>query len=171
MPPRLFEEFCLDTSFIVRLFESFPRNTYSTVWEKIENIIAGKCHIICEVEEELKNKFDEQYAWCVAQKIPVMKIDERAFEEARGVIKIYPNWIKVNTTDLYFADPFVVAHAKTTGCVVVTAEREEESEKKNKEIKIPDVCNYYKIRCIAQSVDELEIAPINKFLDALKIKV
>jgi predicted nucleic acid-binding protein len=161
----------LDTSFIVRLFESFPRNTYKSVWTKIEEIISARCHIICEVEEELKNKFDEQYAWCVKQKIPVIKIDEESFEEARGIVAKYPGWIRVNTTDLYFADPFVVAHAKATGCIVVTAEREEEPEKKTKDIKIPDVCSAYKVKCIAQGVSELEMAPINKFLSALKIKV
>ena len=171
MSPLLFKEFCLDTSFIVRLFESFPRDTYASLWEKMENMMTGRCHIICEVEEELKSKFEDQYAWCVAQKITVMKIDGKSFEEARNILKQYPNWIKLNTTELYFADPFIVAHAKTNDCTVVTAEKSEEPTKINKEPKIPDICDAYKINCIGQRAGEIEIAPINEFLRVLGVKI
>lgn len=163
-------EFCLDTSFIVRLFESFPRDMHANLWKKIEEAMSGRCHIICEVEGELKSKFDEEYAWCVAQNIPVEEIDENNFLDARKIIHKYPSWIKSNTTDLYFADPFIVSHAQKNGCTVVTAEKVEPPAKKKKEPKIPDVCDAFNVGCIAQEDGEIEIAPINKFLKLLDVK-
>lgn len=118
----------------------------------------------------MKSKFDEQYDWCLSQNIPVMEIEEDTFLEAKKIIEKYPTWIKLNTTDLYFADPFIVAHAKKNGCIVVTAEKAEEPAKINKDPKIPDVCNFYGITCVAQRTGDIEIVPVNNFLKLLGIK-
>ena len=163
------KDFCFDTSFIVRLFETFPRSIHTVLWDKIEAAIKGRCHIICEVEAELKVKFEEYYEWCVEQKIPVWEIDEDCLHKAREVIKQYPTWIKPKTTDLYFADPFLIAHALQNDCMIICAEKSEDPAKHTKEPKIPDVCVFYKIDCIGQAFGEIEAAPIKKFLALLKI--
>ena len=158
------QEYCIDTSFIARLFESFPRDTYKTLWDNLEEAEKDNWHIICEVEEELKKKFPDEHEWCKKQGIRVEEISDDAFMESRNAVRDFPEWIKLNTTDLYFADPFLVGHARVNKCVVVTAEkREPQDKKKKKDIKLPDVCDVYKIECIGQRHGDLDIVPVNDF--------
>jgi len=140
-----FPDYCLDTSALIDLNRQYPCDVFRSLWEDLEQLISA-CRVVApqEVFEELCPKDDALLAWAKKHKYLFVELTEQQAQIVTDILKKFPTLIDPTKT-IADADPFVIAVARWGQCAVVTSERPGSSNRP----KIPDVCNYYRIRCIS----------------------
>ena len=148
--------YCIDTSALIDLDRLYPKNTFPTLWEKLEELIRDKRLISSiKVLVELSARTDDIYVWAKKHKQMFKRQNsKRHIDIIKEILRKHPTLVdeKKERED---ADPFLVALALTqkrigpedlfrkSEWVVITQEKPSRGSR----VKIPDVCKYYGIKC------------------------
>ena len=115
----------------------YPPDIFPSLWTNLEFLIdTQKLIAIEEVLVELKKKDDEVYKWAYKHHHMFMPIDNQIQTAVSNILNDYERLVDTSK-NRSTCDPFVIALAQVTGCVVVTGERATGNLKKP---RIPDVC-------------------------------
>jgi hypothetical protein len=130
--------YSIDTSALLDGWHRYYRpKVFPGLWENLEALVAdGKLRASEEVYLELQRKDDAAFAWAKKHRGMFVKHDAAILSVVSAVLKDHRALIRANG-NRSGADPFVIALAKTHGCVVITGERLSDSPKKP---RIPNVC-------------------------------
>ena len=149
--------YCVDaSSLFVLLNRGYPKDVFPSVWNKLESLVkTGRFKICQEVWDEIepdrneKGELKELLSLESPGKTFLLPEDQDVRNLANKIINEYTNWVKQDGKRQP-ADPYIIAHAKVRGMVVITEEKRkgegQESEEKRKgkgqesEPKIPNVC-------------------------------
>ncbi len=146
-------KYTLDTNILIGLSQRYPRDIFPGVWEQLEGLVSAGQSCICEaVLREVDRGGDELHGW--AKNLPRF-VCTTTDEELKTVAEIgikHPTWVQGQINE---ADPFIVAHAKTEGSIVVTEEKRKGPGTDDKNQKIPNVA-------------EEQNVPTMNFLDFLR---
>jgi len=84
----------------------------------------------------------------------VVVSDNAVILKAANIIQDFPKLIDPDSEHEQ-ADPYLIAHALVSGCVVVTAEikAQNPSDPKRKKDKIPNVCSHYAVGNMYPKID------------------
>ena len=102
-----------------------------------------------EVFDELKRIEDDLSKWAKKHQKMFIELDEEQLHEIIKILEKFPNLIDPSKT-IPEADPFIIALAKGRGWTVVTSEQHRTSS--DARPKIPDVCDYYDVKCIIKPI-------------------
>ncbi|MDP9355855.1 MAG: DUF4411 family protein [Chloroflexota bacterium] len=136
--------YCVDTSvFLDAYTRHYQPVIFKTFWVKMDELIEDK-RIVApkQVLEELEDIHDDVFAWAKARGHMFVQPDMYQMIEARNIVITFQNLAKQDPRKNY-ADPFVVALAKSRGHVVVA----QELRGSIKDPKIPFICRHFKIPC------------------------
>jgi hypothetical protein len=139
--------FTMDTSgFIGAWDRAYPPDVFPGLWEAFDQMIAdGDLRAIQEVGVELRRKSDALRDWANSRPSLFVPLDADIQLAIRDVLLSYPKLAaKMRGRDP--ADPFVIAHAKARGLIVVTNEKTALGNPNRP--KIPDVCSLLGVPCI-----------------------
>lgn len=138
-------KYVIDTCSLTELRKTYPFKMFAPVWNKLKDLVSRGIIISTEeVFEELKMNDDEVFQWVKENSIMFVPIDEDIQLKVQELLRTHSNLIDVKNKKSS-ADPFVIALALLNNCAVVTEEKPSGGPNKS---KIPDVCKYYKVRCI-----------------------
>ena len=141
--------YVMDTGFFVTC-RSYYHENFPSFWNKMnEAVIVGKISSVKEVQKELENYGGEQehlLNWIERHEHIFTDPTLEELDKTREIFKI-PKFLKIvknqaRMQEKPVAVPFVIAKAWETRATLVT----EESRKK--EGKIPDVCEYFGVKCM-----------------------
>lgn len=140
--------YVLDTSFIVQLHENYYRETFRTLWERFDAMVAARQFTSTrEVMRELEEQSDSSTKWAEEN---VELFATPIAEEGRFVANIYAVTHFQQNIELKKilkggknADPFVIARAAAVKGTVLTME-----QLKPNAAKIPNICEHFKIPCL-----------------------
>lgn len=120
-----------------------PPQTFPTVWENIEEMIAaGTVRAIDLVREELAARTDDVTAWARRQPHLFVPLTQDVQLAVRDVLVEHQRILGIGS-GRSGADPFVIALARVHDGTVVT---EETPSRKLSKPKIPDVCHAMGVR-------------------------
>ena len=136
--------YCVDTSAFV---DAYTRRLQPTVfkgfWRKIDELIdAGRLVAPKQVLEELEDIHDDLYAWAKARERIFTQLDMYQKIEARNIAIAFPA-LTTKDPKKNYADPFVVALAKSRGYTVVA----QEVGGSDQDPKIPFICRRIGVPC------------------------
>ena len=141
--------YCTDTSSLIEL-KHFPRDVFGSVWTTLEDLIKAKrLFAPHEVFRELQKGDDDIFKWAKAQSGLFIDLDTAQGTLLSEILGRYPAMGAPMKTGPH-ADPLVIALARTRlnsggdGCHVVT----EEKLKGPGSVKIPNVCDDFKVPCV-----------------------
>ncbi len=140
--------YVMDTNFFHNVQHYYPE-TFPSFWENIDEAILGeKISSVKEVRNELERyiKCPDLLEW-INNNGHIFTIPSyEEIEIVRQILTVpgFRNLIHAKNLRNGWpaADPFVIAKAWETGAVVVTEEH------RKKEGRIPDVCEYFKVKCM-----------------------
>lgn len=122
----------------------YPRDVFPTVWEQLDKLIhEGKLVAVDEVLRELERGDDDIYKWAKEREHAFHILDHDIQNAVLEILREFPKLVD-SRTGKSFGDPFVVAHAKCRGLIVVTGETGGTVMRP----KIPNVCKQFGIKCI-----------------------
>ncbi len=111
------------------------------------------------VYDELSKGDDELKAWAQQNRglfvDPTASVQREFTTIAEHVMKVYKGSHARRFLD--GADPWLIAHAKADGGIVVSKEKQVESQ--SKKVKIPNVCQVFSVECI-QVYDLLRVLKV-----------
>ena len=116
------------------------------LWLSMESAVRGGDICMCEmVQKELGRGDDDLLAW--VKRIPgfVCKTTDEELQTVAEISAAHPAWVQGQKN---YADPFVIAHAKDDGLIVVTEERRAGPNAEDKNLKIPNVSDEYGVTCM-----------------------
>jgi len=145
--------YCADASSLLKLKQDFPRPSFPTLWDRIEQLVTdGRLFAPEEVFKEIEND-DILASWAKQRKRMFREISEEIWEVARAVTKQFPGLAKPGKFGAA-ADPFVVALARCVNvsqasslfedkmeCIVV-------SEEGGGAQQIPAACSAFDVSCV-----------------------
>lgn len=156
------QKYCLDANVLIQAW----RNYYSPMfcpqyWELLNQLGKDdKIFLPQAVYEEIGRTEDDLSNWLKGSNIPKRKLDEAVIESWHKIIAANPihKHLVDNIKGRSLADPWVIAHAFCETATVVTKE-EKITAVNSDRIKIPNVCENMKIKCINdfQFIHELNI--------------
>lgn len=138
--------YCLDTNVLIQPWANYySPDLCPDYWDVLSELIAeGTIFCTDEVRRELIRVDDGLSEWIKAHPEFVHDIDDDVQIKLRTILQKFPRLVDT-IKDRSMADPWVIAHAWSTGATVVTKEMPSNSVKR---IKIPDVCRAFNVRCI-----------------------
>ena len=138
--------YCIDTSAILDGWvRYYPRDVFPTLWDKLEDMIAGGRLIAPdEVLKELSKNDDDLHAWARLQDGLFCPLEDDIQIATAEILGAFPKLVN-NERNRSIADPFVIAVAKVRGLSVVTGEKRKGNPARP---KIPDVCDAYGIKSL-----------------------
>ena len=138
------DEYSFDTNVYIELWRrSYPRDIFRTLWDDVENRLQnGVIMSTYAVKEELRFQRDELYEYL--KRCPNLFVQPTP-EEHRVISQLvnlegYNEWGRGDSRRNY-ADPYVIALAKTHNLIVVTNEN-------HHHISIPAACEELELECI-----------------------
>ncbi len=134
--------YLFDTSvFINSWHKYYPPSVFITYWQFLDQLIDAEAVVSCwEVYKEIERQRDNLFDWCKDRKAIFEKPSEETTIEMVSLMNKYPNFAAVGGSK-NAADPWVIAHAKLRGAIVVTDEHFAEKQRPTKPPKIPNVCD------------------------------
>jgi len=119
---------------------------FPALWDKMDTLIEdGRLISSEEVLQELERKEgDTLHEWAKERHHLFLPLNDDIQNCALQIMTDHPKLVD-ERTGKSFADPWVIATAKTNACIVVTGEFPSESQNRP---KIPDVCRDMDIRYI-----------------------
>ena len=139
--------YCIDTSPLIVLKNSYARDIFPSLWKDFEALIDNRIIIAPrEVFRELEQIADELWQWAKARKRMFNKLDREQMEFAQDIMGRFPNLVdpEKETPD---ADPFVISLARSENCTVITEERRTGSGPGGRP-RIPNVCDAFGVPCL-----------------------
>jgi len=138
-------KYVIDTSSLLELPFSYPKDNFPGVWQKIEELIdEGKMISSEEVLIELGRKDDDIFRWAKDKKESFFPIDKDIQIAVTKILTTHGNIVSLRGNKSN-ADPFIIALASIQACTIVTQETPTGNPAR---LKIPDVCNDLKIECL-----------------------
>lgn len=138
--------YCIDTNIIVILERYMPADVHVGVWQEMSALIAaGRARIPREAYEELTHVDDGCASWALGQAGFVEEADTSQILVASEITQAHPDWVQDRRNA---ADPWVVAHAKAGGYVIVTDERRKGPGVIDRNLKIPNVADEHGVSCL-----------------------
>ena len=146
--------YIIDSSSLIALNRLYPIDVFPTLWDNVHDLISkGLLISHKEVYKEICAGDDSLKKWAMDQKNLFKDIDEGQMRIVKEILKKYPSLAKSESEEIN-ADPFVIALAVTLnngpqkklftkGKLIVTEEKS-----RGNRIRIPFVCQDYKIDCI-----------------------
>ena len=134
--------YIIDTSsvFSQKENDSFPRRIHKTLWENIEKMIESEEIVTCsEIEEEVKVD-NEVGHWLQDHKCVILPIDDTVQKNVRRIVTEHPKLITFGISGSSSGDAFLIATAMKYDLTIIT------EEKKEKQHKIPYICNSYGVQ-------------------------
>ena len=145
--------YCADASSLLKLKQDFPRPSFTTLWDRVERLVADeRLFAPEEVLKEIGND-DVLAPWAKQRKRMFRAMNEEIWEVARVVTKQFPSLAKPGKFSAA-ADPFVVALARCVNvsqasslfegnieCIVVTEEGGGAQQ-------IPAACLAFGVKCV-----------------------
>lgn len=140
-------KYIIDTCALIHLEESYPAETFPSVWSKMEELVNSGVLLSCEeVYYEIQGKDDTMAEWAKDRKQIFFPINDEIQILVTQILTSHTNLLDVKKNKSG-ADPFVIATAKHLGCAVVTDEKPSGSIPIR--FNIPDVCPDYDIKCLS----------------------
>lgn len=140
--------YVLDTSFIIQLHENYYRETFATLWEHFDEMLAtGQFTSTREVKRELEDQNDAASEWAEqnGKLFTTPTAEEGKFVAGIYAVKHFQQ--NIETKKILKggknADPFVVARAFVVKGTVLTME-----QLKPHAAKIPNICDQFKLPCM-----------------------
>lgn len=142
--PRVF---AVDTSCLIEGWNTlYPQDINPGFWEVVDEYLqAGRLISPKEVLEEIKRKDDNLKKWASARPNLFRELTDSEYADMRGILRNFPELTNPDA-DRDYADPFVVALAKTNGYAVLTEER---MTSRRSTPRIPTVCKHYNVQCLS----------------------
>lgn len=143
------KKYCLDTNAFVE-----PWNKYYSIklcseyWEILNNL-GQKGIVFCpdQVKREIDKIDDSLKDWLNSKPYFIRQETEEVQKYVRKILAKFPYLISVGA-NRSMADPWVIAHAMAENATVVSKEYIANPSQRNSRIKIPDVCQHFKVNCI-----------------------
>ncbi len=140
-------KFCVDTSaWLDGWVRYYPPDVFPSLWNTLEECI--KKSLICSAEDvyrEMEKKDDEVYAWIKDHKKSLLvPLSDEIQDNVISILQKHPKLVN-DSKKRSTADPFVIATAYCSKCVVVTGEKRTNNIDKP---RIPDVCDWLGIKSI-----------------------
>lgn len=141
--------YCLDTSSLINGWHKhYSVRVFPGVWESLELLLVQRRVFSCiEVWNELSVQRDDLFEWAKARKHRFEQPNSEILAELAVIMQAFPNFVAQGSAK-NTADPWVIAHAKAEGGIVVSDEYSAPRQKPNKPPKIPDACAALGIRCV-----------------------
>lgn len=136
----------LDSNILIGLIQRYPRDIFPNIWHNIEKLAENNAVCICSaVHDETSQADDDLYDW--AKKLPrfVCPPTNEEFQIAKQIGEDHPGWVQ---GDHNGADPFIIAHAKVEGSIIVTEKRRKGPNTQNHNLRIPNVADEYQVKTI-----------------------
>ena len=148
--------YCLDANVLIQAWQKYYSPDFCQDYWDILNNLGSKGRIF--IPEEVRNEIvtddkdsngDDLSKWLKRSAIPVHKPTEdviRCWQTILGANPLHKLLVD-NIKGRSFADPWVISHALSLKATVVTKENFD-TALNTKRIRIPNVCENMKIRCI-----------------------
>lgn len=146
-------DYCIDTSALIDLSRrKYAPDVFPSLWKQIEELVKnGRIISHQKVFEELKkltDKSDDLLKWAKTHKRMFISLDARQSKNVSKILGAFPRLVDQDR-ETEEADPFVIALAMVEDLTVITSEQPANIDiNKNARPKIPDVCKYFKVKCI-----------------------
>ena len=140
-------KYVFDTNVFIILKNNYPSDIgiFAPLWEKIEKLFEDEIIISSdEVIDEIEKGNDGLKDWAKAHKSSFFPSNEPIQETVREILQQF-NGLVTSPNKPNGADPFIIALARQLNCTLVTEEKRSGNDLFP---KIPNVCEYYHIRCI-----------------------
>lgn len=140
--------YCVDTSAWIDAWnEWYPPTVFPQLWHELENLMQKDLLIAPQdVLIELEKQDDDLYKWAKARKTKfIVELDAPAQTALSEIAKAFKQVEDLLSQKGEYADPIVVALAKSRNATVVSQEK---GTGQPNGIKIPDLCKPYGIPCI-----------------------
>lgn len=141
---NLQQTYCLDSNVLIQAWQKYySPNLCPSYWENLDQLGIQHRIFICEhVRDEVVRTDDDLSKWLKNSKIPVQKTTEAVTLCLKEIYSANPNHklLVDSSKKRSLADPWVIAHAKSVGAIVVTKEEKITAANTN-HIKIPNVCD------------------------------
>jgi uncharacterized protein DUF4411 len=142
--------YVFDCSPLSSLFKNYYRRTFRSLWERFDELVEGGDILSTrEVAREIEDGGPETLRDWAKKNAHIFTIPTAA--EAHFVARIYAVshfQQNIEAQKLLYggrnADPFVIAKAAVDKSTVVTME-----QLKPNAVKIPNICQHFKIRCLS----------------------
>lgn len=150
----LFPAYLLDSNTVVELARRIsPPELRKTACDIVDALIKNKqvyspMEVLKEFEYHNTNKGDEVLKWCKERDNIFIELSEPTHEQ--NLVKVltdFPDCVK-HDNEGPDADPILIALAMGTNWTVVT--RDGSSTKTKTTMKVKQICDHYKIRCITE---------------------
>lgn len=154
--------YCLDTNVLIQAWQKYySPDICPSYWEVLNTLgEENKIFIPYYAYYEIVRTEDDLTKWLKASKIPVRDVTEAVTQCLKKIYETNEShkFLVDNTKQRSLADPWVIAHAMDENASVVTKEDKVTAINTTK-IKIPNVCENMKVRCINdfQFVKELNL--------------
>lgn len=138
--------YTLDSNILIGLAQKYPRDIFPGIWASVEgSVLQGKSCICEAVHREIERGGDELHQW--AKDIPgfVCSTTDDDLHIVALIATQHPEWVQGQLNE---ADPFVVAHAKSEGSIVVTEENRKGRGTVDRNLKIPNVADEHGVEVI-----------------------
>lgn len=142
--------YVIDTNSLSNVLNHYYRDRFPSFWEKFDEMIKNKQVVsVREAKFELRARFDE-ISINQLKEYNAEFFEDPTVEELTFITEIYsiPHFQQnLDKKKLlqggYFADPFIIAKAKTKKAFVVT-----EEERPKNGVRIPNICEHFAIECL-----------------------
>lgn len=138
------QKYCLDTSaFINAWVKHYCPTVFRTFWTEIDRLIGDGTVVSChEVYREIERRDDDLLAWVKRRKQIFERPLDRTTKELTKVMAMFPNFAAQGGS-INAADPWLIAHAKAGGYIVVTYEEKAPKIHARRPPKIPNACEAF----------------------------
>ena len=145
------QRYCLDSNVLIQAWQKYYSPLICpTYWDVMNELgIQNKIFIPKLVFEEITRTEDELSKWIKKSHIPVCEPSVAVTLCLRNIYAAHPShkFLVDNIKQRSLADPWLIAHAMTEDACVVTNEEKVTAVNTNR-IKIPNICENMKVRCI-----------------------
>jgi len=138
-------KYVFDTNIFINLKNRYPSDVFIGLWEQIELLMRNGVIISSdEVIDEIKRGNDDLEEWANTRKNSFYPSNEQVQIIVREILGQFSGLV-TSPKKTNAADPFLIALARQMVCTIVT---EENRGCNDLSPKIPNICEYYNVRCI-----------------------
>ena len=141
--------FCIDSSsLIISMRDIYPIESFPGLWSQLGKAFkSGEVISSIIVYEEIEKGEDKLVSWVKEYKEYFVKPNKQQLLKAEQLVNKYEGFVDPQATR-ESADPYLVALAEEKDLTLVTEENFVYRQLNTRTIKIPNVCEEEKIRCI-----------------------
>jgi hypothetical protein len=138
--------YSLDSNILINLRRTYPRDIFGSLWDSIEDSVGADDVCVSEaVLREVHRGGDDLYAWVKGLEGFVCDVTDDELATVAAIAVDHPEWVRGQVNE---ADPFLIAHAKAEGSVIITEENRKGPGTLDKNLKIPNVADEHGVACL-----------------------